>query len=170
MPGSIRSTSPTNPRSPLSLVAGRARMSAPSSPDSPAAFTPATCSWATISLFTLPMSTIFTSSMVGSSVTRRPSTKFTSRPSRSEYDEMSGPPPCTTTGFMPTNLSSAMSRAKDAFSSGFVMAAPPYLMTTVAPANSRMYGRASSSTAARACTSARSGRLVRLVSPIGAAV
>ena len=51
---------------------------------------------------------------------------------------MSGPPPCTITGFIPTSLSNATSRANDAFSSGVVMAAPPYLMTIVAPANSRM--------------------------------
>ena len=51
---------------------------------------------------------------------------------------MSGPPPCTITGFIPTSLSRATSRAKDAFRPGVVMAAPPYLMTIVAPANSRM--------------------------------
>ena len=51
---------------------------------------------------------------------------------------MSGPPPWTITGFMPTNFSSATSRAKEVFSSGVVMAEPPYLMTIVAPANSRM--------------------------------
>src|SRR5204863_10128348 len=56
---------------------------------------------------------------------------------------MSGPPPCTTTGFMPTYFSSTTSRAKSSTSSGSVIAAPPYLMTTVRPWNSRMYGSAS---------------------------
>src|SRR5436190_15203448 len=56
---------------------------------------------------------------------------------------MSGPPPCTTIGFMPTYLSSTTSRAKSSVRSGSVMAAPPYLMTIVLPWNSRMYGRAS---------------------------
>ena len=51
---------------------------------------------------------------------------------------MSGPPPWTITGFIPTSFSRATSRANDAFSSGVVMAAPPYLMTIVAPANCRM--------------------------------
>src|SRR3954451_22896738 len=56
---------------------------------------------------------------------------------------MSGPPPCTTTGFIPTYFSSTMSRAKSSTSAGSVIAAPPYLMTTVRPWNSRMYGSAS---------------------------
>ena len=51
---------------------------------------------------------------------------------------MSGPPPCTTTGLIPTCRSSATSAANDALSSGEVIAAPPYLMTMVVPANSRM--------------------------------
>ena len=58
---------------------------------------------------------------------------------------MSGPPPWTTIGFRPTYLSSTTSRAKSSRSAGSVIAAPPYLMTTVRPWNSRMYGSASSS-------------------------
>ena len=58
---------------------------------------------------------------------------------------MSGPPPCTMIGFSPTYLSSTTSRAKSSRSSGSVIAAPPYLITTVLPWNSRMYGSASSS-------------------------
>src|SRR5215210_534952 len=58
---------------------------------------------------------------------------------------MPGPPPWTTTGFMPTYLSSTTSRAISSRSSGSVIAAPPYLITTVRPWNSRMYGSASSS-------------------------
>ncbi len=46
---------------------------------------------------------------------------------------MSGPPPCTTTGFIPTYLRSTTSRANSSFSSGSVIAAPPYLITTVLP-------------------------------------
>src|SRR3954468_21356022 len=56
---------------------------------------------------------------------------------------MAGPPPWTITGFMPTYLSSTMSRANSSRRTGSVIAAPPYLMTTVRPWNSRMYGRAS---------------------------
>src|ERR671936_2241795 len=52
---------------------------------------------------------------------------------------MSGPPPCTTTGFIPTYLSSTTSRAKSSVSSGSVIAAPPYLITTVRPWNSREF-------------------------------
>src|SRR6185436_15893439 len=58
---------------------------------------------------------------------------------------MSGPPPCTTIGFSPTYLSSTTSRANSSRRSGSVIAAPPYLITTVLPWNSRMYGSASSS-------------------------
>ena len=59
------------------------------------------------------------------------------------YSVISGPPPWTTIGFSPTYLSSTTSRAKSSRSSGSVIAAPPYLMTTVLPWNSRMYGSAS---------------------------
>src|SRR4051794_3345922 len=58
---------------------------------------------------------------------------------------MSGPPPWTTIGFIPTYLRSTTSRAKSSRSAGSSIAAPPYLMTTVRPWNSRMYGSASRS-------------------------
>src|SRR3954465_2034914 len=58
---------------------------------------------------------------------------------------MSGPPPCTTIGFMPTYLSRTTSRAKSSVSPASVIAAPPILITTVLPWNSRMYGSASRS-------------------------
>src|SRR3954451_4329585 len=67
---------------------------------------------------------------------------------------MSRPPPCTTIGFSPTYLSSTTSRAKSSRSAGSVIAAPPYLMTTVLPWNSRMYGSASRSVA-MSCISGR---------------
>ena len=51
---------------------------------------------------------------------------------------MSGPPPWTTIGFIPTYLRSTTSRAKSSRSPGSLIAAPPYLMTTVRPWNSRM--------------------------------
>src|SRR4051794_24882312 len=56
---------------------------------------------------------------------------------------MSGPPPCTTIGFSPTYFRSTTSRAKSSRSAGSLIAAPPYLITTVLPWNSRMYGSAS---------------------------
>src|SRR3954449_21118 len=65
---------------------------------------------------------------------------------------MSGPPPWTTIGFRPTYLSSTTSRAKSSRSAGSVIAAPPYLMTTVRPWNSRMYGSASRSVSTLALT------------------
>src|SRR3979409_1572462 len=44
---------------------------------------------------------------------------------------------------MPTYLRSTMSRAKSSVRPASVIAAPPILMTTVLPWNSRMYGSAS---------------------------
>src|SRR4051795_10012979 len=60
---------------------------------------------------------------------------------------MSGPPPCTTIGFMPTYLSSTTSRAKSSVSPASVIAAPPILITTVFSWNSRIHGSASRSVA-----------------------
>src|SRR5215208_1450767 len=60
---------------------------------------------------------------------------------------MSGPPPWTTIGFIPTYLRRTTSRANSSRSCASSIAAPPYLMTTVLPWNSRMYGSASSSVA-----------------------
>ena len=49
-----------------------------------------------------------------------------------------GPPPWTTTGFIPTYLRRTMSVANASISSSSAIAAPPYLMTTVRPWNSLM--------------------------------
>src|SRR5580704_9668171 len=54
---------------------------------------------------------------------------------------------------MPTYLSNTTSRANSSLSDASVIAAPPYLITTVLPWNSRMYGSASSSV-----VTSRSGR------------
>ncbi len=59
-----------------------------------------------------------------------------------------GPPPCTTTGFMPTSRMSTTSCANRSASAGSSIALPPYLITTVLPENSRMYGSASARIAA----------------------
>src|SRR4051812_5340071 len=56
---------------------------------------------------------------------------------------MSGPPPCTMIGLSPTYFNSTTSRANSSRSAGSFIAAPPYLITTVLPWNSRMYGSAS---------------------------
>ena len=44
-----------------------------------------------------------------------------------------GPPPCTTTGWIPTFSSATMSSAKAALSVSSVIALPPYLTTTILP-------------------------------------
>src|SRR4051812_48246037 len=66
---------------------------------------------------------------------------------------------------MPTYLSSTMSRAKSSVRPASVIAAPPILMTTVLPWNSRMYGKASRSvpTSLTACSSCRVLRVDRHV-------
>ncbi len=96
-----------------------------------------------MSLLTFPTSTIFAISTVFASLTRSPPTKLTGMSSRSMYSVIAGPPPWTTTGLTPQYLSSTTSRAKSSRSAGSSIAAPPYLMTTVRPWNSRMYGSAS---------------------------
>src|SRR5437588_1095361 len=141
---STRSIRPTNPMSrcpAASCLPTRNR--SPSSPESPTAGCPAWFSRRTMSLFTFPTRTIFATSTVASSETRRPSTNSTGIPSRCMYSVIPGPPPWTTIGFMPTYFSRTTSCEKSSRRPGSDMAAPPYLITIVRPWNSRMYGRAS---------------------------
>src|SRR3954447_3658322 len=143
---STRSISPTKPTStppPESVL--WTRKSWPSSPQMPTADCPWRFSDRTMSLFCLPTSTIFATSTVSASDTRRPSSNFTSIPSRSISRVIIGPPPCTTIGCKPTYRSSTMSWAKSCVRPASVIAAPPILITTVFPWNSRMYGSASRS-------------------------
>ena len=96
---------------------------------------PSRFSWATRFLLTLPQSTDWTTSMVTSSVYRRPSTKRLSWPSFFSMSLISGPPPWTTTTRMPTRLSRMMSHMTARRSSSEIMAFPPYLTTMVFPVN-----------------------------------
>ena len=114
----------------------------------------------------LPSRTIFATSTVAASETRRPSTNLTSSPRRSMYSLISGPPPWTITGFSPTYLSRTTSRANSSRTAGSRIAAPPYLITTVRPWNSRMYGSASRrvSTLPAACAARSSAVLISLMS------
>ena len=66
-----------------SIAALRTRKREPSSPQIPTADWPCRFRRSTMSLFCLPTSTIFATSTVASSDTRRPSWNFTSMPSRS---------------------------------------------------------------------------------------
>ena len=91
-----------------------------------------------MSELSLPSRTIFATSTVSASETRSPSWKRTSMPSRSMYSVISGPPPWTITGFSPTYLSRTTSVAKASRRPSSRIAAPPYLITTVRPWNSRM--------------------------------
>src|SRR5438067_2451266 len=146
--GSIDSISPTWPRStwPFSLDGSsifRARMNAPSWPVRPTALPPAWLMSSTTSLFTWPPSTISTTSMVSASVTRMPWMNSPFLPSRARSCSICGPPPCTTTGFMPTSLRSTTSWAKLRFSSSSIMALPPDFTTIVLPWKRWMYGSAS---------------------------
>ena len=128
--GSMLATSPTKPSrsSRISTV-----MSPASSPDSPTAYEPCWLSAATISRLTLPTSAMRTMSTLSASVTRSPSTNSGSLPSRRMRSVICGPPPCTTTGFMPTSRMSTTSWANRSASAGSSIAWPPYLITTVAP-------------------------------------
>ena len=77
-------------------------MVGPSSPLIPTAWPPNLWMAATRSGVTLPVSTILTTSIVFSSVTRRPFLNSDFKPSRSLMAVISGPPPCTSTGCIPT--------------------------------------------------------------------
>ena len=94
-----------------------------------------------MSLFTFPIRTIFAISTVCGSLTRSPPTNCTGMSRRFMYSVIAGPPPCTTTGLTPQYFRSTTSRANSSRSDGSSIAAPPYLMTTVRPWNSRMYGK-----------------------------
>mmetsp|Transcript_37436 Transcript_37436/g.105685 ORF Transcript_37436/g.105685 Transcript_37436/m.105685 type:complete len:255 (+) Transcript_37436:257-1021(+) len=134
-------TSPTNPMS-FSTIC-RARIVFPSLPHMPTALPPASLMRETMLLFTRPTSTISTRSMVGPSVTRRPFLKFGFMPTFSSHELISGPPPWTSTGRMPTQARSTMSATTPALSLSSFIAAPPYLITMVLPRNFWRYGRAS---------------------------
>src|SRR4051794_32542092 len=145
IPGLTASTSPTNPRSGLRALA---RMSPASSPDSPTASGPCTLTAETMSRLILPTRTMRATSRLSASVTRRPSRNSGTIPSRSMSALICGPPPCTTTGRMPTDRMSTTSSANCRARAGSVIALPPYLTTTVVPKNRRMYGSASTRTSA----------------------
>jgi hypothetical protein len=68
----------------------------------------------------------------------RPGKKVPFLPIFASASSICGPPPCTTTGFMPTSFISTTSSAKSCCSDGSVIALPPYLMTMVLPWNWRM--------------------------------
>ncbi len=112
----------------------RARISPPSLPQMPTASAPARVIRPATYLLTVPASTISTTSTIAASVTRRPSTKVDWIASRFSIALICGPPPCTTTGLMPTCFSSAMSAPNSAARSSSPIAWPPYFTTTVAPA------------------------------------
>ena len=102
-------------------------------PQMPIARPPRLSSFATSDLLILPASTIWTISLVSSSVTRRPLTNSVSLPTRLSILEISGPPPCTSTILTPMRLISTMSRMTSCLSSSLIMALPPYLTTTILP-------------------------------------
>ena len=142
---SIDSTWPTCPMSMISGASSSglfrsifscfARINCPSLPVSPIARPPARLRRLTISLLTSPPSTISTTSMVSSVVTRIPSINFDSIFNRSSKSPICGPPPCTTIGRIPTACIKTISLANEALRSSSVIAFPPYLTTIVRPAN-----------------------------------
>nr|CAB3447430.1 unnamed protein product [Digitaria exilis] len=154
--GSTRVTSPTNPREAASRE-GRAVSRRASLPQRPTAVAPARLMRETSCLFTLPTSTISTTSMVTASVTRSPLRNCGSTPTRASQELISGPPPWTSTGRRPTQDRRTRSRITDACSSGDFIAAPPYLTTTVLPLNRWMNGSASDRTSTRLSAGAAGG-------------
>ena len=136
----------TSPTWPMSIISGAsisgvwcvtfnclAWMSLPSLPVKPMAWPPFWLMRLTMSLLTDPPSTISTTFMVAVSVTRMPLTKWESILSLVSKSPIWGPPPCTTTGFIPTNFIITMSRAKLFLRSSSIIALPPNLTTIVLP-------------------------------------
>jgi hypothetical protein len=76
--------------------------------------------------------------MTRSSVTRMPCRNSLWIPIVFSRSPICGPPPCTTTGFMPTSFSMTTSRAKPALRCASVIALPPYLTTMVRSWKRRM--------------------------------
>ena len=158
--GLTRVTAPTKPSSGSCASASIRCASVPARPN---ASGPKPLRAVTMSALTLPISTIWATSRVSASVTRRPSTNSLALPSLSNHSPICGPPPCTTTGRIPTRCISTMSDANCSNRSGSPMALPPNFTTTTAPRNASMYGRACS----RTCT-ARSGSRRGSSPPLGA--
>ena len=114
--GSTETTSPTKPMStgsPSTTACVRAAVNRPpSSPDRPTARPPCSLIRPTTSGPTWPTSTMRTTSIDCSVVTRRPPRNSLGMPSRVSIEEICGPPPCTTTGKMPQVRRKTMSSAK----------------------------------------------------------
>ena len=106
--GFTRATSPTKPSA---GSCGLASMSPADSPLTPTASAPCTLIADTMPGLTFPTSTMRAMSTVSASVTRSPSRNSGTLPSRSIRSLICGPPPCTTTGRMPTARISTMSSA-----------------------------------------------------------
>mmetsp|Transcript_7377 Transcript_7377/g.29091 ORF Transcript_7377/g.29091 Transcript_7377/m.29091 type:complete len:254 (-) Transcript_7377:233-994(-) len=139
-------TSPTKPNSGFLILPRRVL---PSLPHMPTARPPAQLMRDTNDLFTLPTRTISTISIVAASVTRRPLRNLGSMPTFLSQPLISGPPPCTRMGLMPTVERRTRSLMTRSLRDSSVIAAPPYLTTTVCPANRCRYGSASASTETR---------------------
>ena len=90
----------------------RARIIPPSLPQMPTARAPARVISPATYLLTVPASTISTTSTIAASVTRSPSMKVDWIARRLSIALICGPPPCTTTGLMPTCFSNAISLPK----------------------------------------------------------
>src|SRR6266700_4602686 len=150
--GSTVSISPTSPMSTGVPSTTACRLRAvnmfASSPDMPTANGPCRLIRPTTSLFTWPVSTMRTTSMVSGVVTRSPAVNVLGTPSRSRWAEICGPPPCTTTGLSPAYRRNTTSWANPARSASSVIAWPPYLITTVLPWKRSSHGSASIRTAA----------------------
>mmetsp|Transcript_18375 Transcript_18375/g.52639 ORF Transcript_18375/g.52639 Transcript_18375/m.52639 type:complete len:316 (-) Transcript_18375:199-1146(-) len=158
------STPVTSPTKPSASFFTRSAFNKPAStPPRPTACTPAATIVATIRLFTFPMSTMDTTSMVAASVTRRPLENCGLMPTFANHELISGPPPCTRTGRSPKARSVATSRIVR--SGEDTIAAPPYLTTTVRPRSRASPGRDSASPRARTSRASGGNRSASAAAP-----
>ena len=102
-----------------------------SSPQRPSAFAPYLLIRFTRLLLILPASTIMAILAVSASVTLKPFTNSVFLPTAFSVSVISGPPPCTSTTFIPIRFKSTISLITAFFRSSFIIAFPPYLTTTI---------------------------------------
>ena len=133
-------TSPTYPKSLSSIFL--AFIKEPSIPHNPRALPPNFSIKETKSLFTFPPRTIWTTSMVTSSVYLNPFINSLLWFNLFSKSEIAGPPPWTTTGSIPTHFINIISLITVSFSSSFIIAFPPYFITMVFPRYFWIYGSA----------------------------
>ena len=102
-----------------------------SRPQRPSALAPNLFNRLTRLLLILPANTIMAILAVSASVTLRPLTNSVFFPTALSVSVISGPPPCTSTTFIPMRFKRTISLITAFLRSSLIIAFPPYLTTTI---------------------------------------